>query len=1066
MTQRLITADFSEAKESQLPFVELLVNMGYEYISADEALKQRSGDTSRFILKDIAREALMRINDYELNGEVKKFSDVDVDRAINDLESVEYHGVIDTSKDIYNMIMPTSGGKSIAVIENGKKTSKNFRYIDFENPENNDFHVTVEFDATGRSTIRPDIVVFVNGIPFSIIENKKSGVELKEAINQQLRNQNPEKCPKLFTYPQLLVAANTSSFKYGTTQTPAKFFVDWKEKDLSTVDKYVPKTEIEKRVKSFIQKQIPADVYAKILLDLNSAAGGHKQKTNRKVTPQDQSVVLMFEKGRLLDLCKNYVIFTGTGKIISRYQQYFAIHKMLERIEQKDKETGAREGGLVWHTQGSGKSLTMVLFVRALIEHPHIHNPRVVVVTDRKDLDKQISETFKNANLKKDVHRTSTGVDLVKQIKKKNLSVITALVQKFDAAAKRGMNFIDEDPNIFVLIDEAHRTQSGIANLEMNRIIPNACYIGFTGTPLMKKEKSSYAKFGGYIDKYTIDDALADQVILPLIYEGRYVDLVERGDQIDKKEKRITEGLSEEEKKKVHEVSTKAILRSNPDRIEEIAHDIEKHYIENFQGTGLKAQVVAPSKFAAITFQAYFDKRESIQTAVVMSDESGNIDVDDERKQEVNKYLETIKNKYTSLQSYEQGVVDDFKSNDDGVEMLIVVDKLLTGFDAPRNTVLYLAKDLKDHNLLQAIARVNRLYSNEQKPKTAGFIIDYSENAKNLRDAMELFGSFEEGDVENTLFDIDEKIAELEQNYAEVHGHFHGIDTSDTEALITRLQEKVDRDLFYEDLRAFLRSFDECLALKEFPSKFGDKLDLYRREMETLLRLRRSVTLRYADKVDLGEYRRSLVKILDKYVDANGIELLTAPIDLSDKELFSTAVDTLGSDNAKAEAIAAQTEKTISEKYKDADPALYKRFSERIRSIIDEMRSGRMEDVKALQMLKEVSAEALEKKTAGLPKPIEEDEGAAILYRNVTLFDEDDKKADIVLGLTDIVHKEAIVDWHKNPEVQRVMLNKLDDYLYDTVKKVWSVELSNEDIRFVAEKVVDLAKKNPQSFSV
>ena len=284
--------------------------------------------------------------------------------------------------------------------------------------------------------------------------------------------------------------------------------------------------------------------------------------------------------------------------------------------------------------------------------------------------------------------------------------------------------------------------------------------------------------------------------------------------------------------------------------------------------------------------------------------------------------------------------------------------------------------------------------------------------------------------------------------------------------MITRLQEKVDRDLFYEDLRAFLRSFDECLALKEFPSKFGDKLDLYRREMETLLRLRRSVTLRYADKVDLGEYRRSLVKILDKYVDANGIELLTAPIDLSDKELFSTAVDTLGSDNAKAEAIAAQTEKTISEKYKDADPALYKRFSERIRSIIDEMRSRRMEDVKALQMLKEVSAEALEKKTAGLPKPIEEDEGAAILYRNVTLFDEDDKKADIVLGLTDIVHKEAIVDWHKNPEVQRVMLNKLDDYLYDTVKKVWSVELSNEDIRFVAEKVVDLAKKNPQSFSV
>ncbi len=217
---------------------------------------------------------------------------------------------------------------------------------------------------------------------------------------------------------------------------------------------------------------------------------------------------------------------------------------MLARVEEEETtEQGItrRKGGLVWHTQGSGKSLTMVMFVKALIEDPKIKNPRVIIVTDRKDLDKQIKDTFKNCNLKKEVIQATSGQDLLDKIKSKDLSVVTTLVQKFETARSKNMGFVDTDKNIFVLIDEAHRSQGGMANFEMNRIIPNACYIGFTGTPLMKDKKESWRKFGGYIDKYTIDDALADNVVLPLIYEGRYVDLVENVEQIDRQVERVIE---------------------------------------------------------------------------------------------------------------------------------------------------------------------------------------------------------------------------------------------------------------------------------------------------------------------------------------------------------------------------------------------------------------------------------------------------------------------------------------------------------------------------------------------
>ena len=428
---------FDEARQSQLLALELLLAMGYKYISSEEALRQRGGDASNFILADIAAKKLMEINEYEVGGVDYKFSEKDVRDAIDELEHIQYEGLIDTAQKIFNIIMPTSGGKTIKVSVGGKTVSKNFRFIDFQNPENNTFHVTAEFVASGKQNIRPDIVCFVNGIPIAVIENKKSSVAVVEALNQMNRNQGPEFCPKLFAYTQLLVGTNSKEFQYGTTGTPNKFYAVWKEKGLSD-------EEIEAEIMPLMQKQIDAKTYRQICADLNGDTRGVVQYTSRMITEQDKGIFFLFKPARLLDLTKNYILFDAGIKKLSRYQQFFAIHKMLERVaEVETSSTGIvrRRGGLIWHTQGSGKSLTMVMFVKALIENPHISNPRVIIVTDRRDLDRQIRDTFRNCNLKKEVIQATSGQNLLDLIKERNLAVVTTVVDKFESAAKKKGGF-------------------------------------------------------------------------------------------------------------------------------------------------------------------------------------------------------------------------------------------------------------------------------------------------------------------------------------------------------------------------------------------------------------------------------------------------------------------------------------------------------------------------------------------------------------------------------------------------------------------------------------------------
>jgi len=1059
----MIQANFDEAKQSQLPAVELLINMGFKYLSYGDVQHQRNMDNSKFILKEIAFQKLKEINSYEHKGKIYQFSDKSIHDAIEELENIPLEGLIDTSREVYHMLMSVAG-KTIKEFINGKNQSFNFRYIDFDNPENNDYHVAVEFEAEGKTGIRPDIVLFVNGIPFAIIENKKSGTDVKEAITQMNRNQGPEHCPKLFVYPQLLIATNKTELKYGTTGTPAKFYAKWREKD-------VEQTEIDEKIEKLISKTIDSKVYAQLCADLNGSTLGHKQIIEREVSEQDRGIFCLLRPERLLDISRNFILFDAGIKKITRYQQYFAIHKSLKTIENEEESiTGMRRhGGLVWHTQGSGKSLTMVMFTKALIEDPRIINPRIIVVTDRKDLDKQISDTFRACNLKKDVIVATSGYHLLKLIKEKNLNVITTLVHKFESAKNHRADFVDESKNIFVLIDEAHRTQGGLANLEMMRTIPNACYIGFTGTPLMKKEKASYLKFGRYIDKYTIDDALADGVILPLIYEGRYVELKQNKEQIDRQVERITADLNDEQKRELQKFVDKKAIRNNPQRIAEIAYDIQEHYVKNFQGSGLKAQIVAPSKYSAILFQRCLEENGKINSAVIISETMLDEEEKDSHKKEVAAFLKEISHKYKDSASYEKQKIDSFKHNENGVEILIVVDKLLTGFDAPRNTVLYLAKDIKDHNLLQAIARVNRIFENPRNPKTSGFIIDYSENAENIKTAMELFGNYDDEDVKNTLIDVITKIKDLENSYDSLHERFKDVKGSkDDEAYVNKLKDEPDRIQFYKELNNFIKNFNECLALQDFAITFK-KIDGFKMDLKKFLELAKTVRLKFADTEDFTEYKEQLIKILDKYIDAEEAEVMTKQVNINDTAAFSEAIAHLGSDKSKAEAIAAQTQRTITEQM-EKDPEFYYRFSDKIKKLLEKLKEGKIADAEALNAMKEIKQQVLNKEDAELPQEIREVEGADIFYRNLksTLSKyiiEENVIIRIIIDIFEILKAETIVDWHKNVEVKRKIGNKIDDYFYDEVKIARNIEIDNDKIQGLVGEIMNLAVNNYETFT-
>lgn len=1045
--------DFDEASSSQVPALLQLINLGYDYIPRNELNNHRESK-SQYILHNIAKKALRDINEDII-------SDKSIDEALYALEKTKLDdGMVKASEEVYSNLL---GGVSVPEIIDGKKTSPQLKFIDWQEPENNVYYVVAEFEIEEDQNRRPDIVLFVNGIPFAVIECKKASVPVDEAVYQMIRNQKHAQTPKFFLFPQILIATNINEIKYGTMQTPFEFYSVWKEKDAPA--------DYETKVLENINKPIDDITVSQVCKDLRRK--DYIYHTKESLSTQDLGIYALLSPSRLLDLVRNFIIYDNGIKKITRYQQYFAIKKTLQKIKNCD-ENGRRRGGLIWHTQGSGKSLTMVMLVKNLIEK--VKNPRVIVVTDRTDLDIQIRDTFAACNIKKDVVQATSCKNLLELIEHNPQDVITTLVHKFD----KPTDFVDDDNNIFVLIDEAHRTQSGDANMMMNKILPRACQIAFTGTPLMKKvpdrlvgkemsKSQSIEKFGGLIDEYTISEAEKDGAVLPLIYQGRFVD--QKIDEIaDKFYERLAGRFSESERKDfAKKCISSSVLEETSQRIEMIALDVNDHFVKNFQNTGLKGQLVAPSKYAAVMFKQALDLLGEIRAEVIISDtlaDEGKDDTLSEHKKIVTDYMAKQKHLYGSIESREKQIIRDYKKNPDGCELLIVVDKLLTGFDAPCDTVLYLAKQLKDHNLLQAIARVNRVYdgADGKQSKTAGLIVDYSKNAKNLKSALELFSHYDPQDIDRALLDTDSQINLLNSIYDRLHATFKDIkDKQNTNDYVEYLKknEKVRED-FYGDVNKFIKQFSVCYSLYDFHSKMDtDKLLEYKKDLKRFVEIKKTTQLSLAEKVDFSKYKDQIMKLLDKYVTAKDVEILSKEISLSDMREFNQYIedDKNGlSDKSKADAILAQTKKVIKERY-EQDEAFYGKFSELIDKILQELKQAKKEDLAALLVqAKECQKSVADYEDSDIPEKLRKNKIYHPFYRNIRKFFKSDENdySQIIEDIVQIIKAHKIVDFQNNTSVKREIFFAVEDYLFDEVDE----KLSADTIEQITNTAWNLAVQN------
>ena len=471
----MTTPNFQEAHISQLPAIRLLQQLGFTYLSPEEVYAERRTKLRYVLLEDILAKQLRRMNIISFKGSKVAFSDENIASAVAELRDMPFDGLVRTSEKVYDLL---TLGKSLDQTIDGTTKGYSLKYVDWEKPWNNVFHVTAEFEVerTGsRETRRPDIVCFVNGIPFIVIECKRPDEKdsLEQAIKQHARNQQSDEIPHLFTYSQILLGLNKNEARFGTTGTPLKFWAHWREMQ-----------DVEAEVRAAINSPVRLEDHEKLFKGVFAYAKQAFEEMavlDREPTAQDRLIWSLCRPERLIELVHQFILYDegGTIKKIARYQQYFAIRKTVERIHLRDHES-RRRGGVIWQTQGSGKSLVMVLLGKALALDARISNPRIVIVTDRIDLDDQIWKTFHQCG--KDPKQARTGQHLKELILDHRVAVITTVIDKFRAAAQSQDSFKNEDDDIFVLVDESHRSQYGEANLRMQKSLPRACFIGFTGT--------------------------------------------------------------------------------------------------------------------------------------------------------------------------------------------------------------------------------------------------------------------------------------------------------------------------------------------------------------------------------------------------------------------------------------------------------------------------------------------------------------------------------------------------------------------------------------------------------
>lgn len=888
MTQ--YTPKFQEEYSAKLPALTLLTNLGWSFLSPELALAARGGKNDEVVLRQVLRSELKK-RTFTFAGKSYPLSEKAIDNLTAEVCNPALNeGLLTANERLYNHLLY---GISVTEFVDGKKASPTIALIDWQNLANNSFVFTEEFIVTragGVENRRPDIVCFVNGIPLVVIEakrpdgNAKKGPTIDEGISQSLRNQRHDEIPLLFAYSQILLSINGNEGRYGTCGTPAKFWAAWREEDISDAEMYAIKNkQIKDEQLASLFSHRPAkdlDWYQSLI-----AAG------ELAVTGQDQLLISLLSPARLLEMTRYFTLFDKkAGKIVARYQQVFGIKRLIERINTRSV-TGGREGGVIWHTTGSGKSFTMVFLSKALILHDSLKQCRIVVVTDRVDLENQLSKTFASGGelagkKDKEAAMATSGKRLAEQIGKGTERIIFSLIQKFNTATKMP-ECVNNSADIIVVIDEGHRSQGGENHIRMKQALPNAAFVAFTGTPLLKDDKTTN-KFGPIVHAYTMQRAVEDQTVTPLLYEERIPDLDVNERAIDSWFERITEGLSDDQKADLkRKFAKKGQVYGAEDRIRLIALDIANHFVKNID-EGLKGQLACDSKASAIKYKKYLDEANLFESAVVMSppdSREGNTAVDEAATPEVTQWWkDNVGNQ--DEQAYTKHLIERF-DKDNSLKILIVVDKLLTGFDEPKNAVLYIDKPLKEHNLIQAIARVNRLHPK----KKFGLLIDYRGILSELDTTIQKYqdlasrtqGGYDINDISGLYNQMSTEYKRLPQLYKQLWAIFDGVkNKNDIEQLRQVLLPKIEeqsgelvdvhlkvREDFYEALSAFASCLKVALQSATFfeDKSFSDQdRRHYKETVKQFSSLRQLVQQDAGEKIDYDEYAEQVKKLLDKHV--------------------------------------------------------------------------------------------------------------------------------------------------------------------------------------------------------
>ncbi len=1062
------TPSFREDHISQIPALQFLVNLGHTYISPEAALKARNGKTSNVLLEEVLRKQLKEINSIKLSStKTSIFSDSNIEAGILALKDITLvDGYISASEKAYNLI---TLGKSLEQSIDGDKKTFTLQYIDWKNIENNIFHVSEEYSVMrsgSKEHYIPDIVLFVNGIPLTIIECKRPDMKapIKQAISQHLRNQKEDGVRPLYIYAQALLSLSTNHGRYASNGTKEKFWSHWEEnlKNKEEEVRYQQKLQTFKNtsLKESVKKEMFSGRFRYVREYFDSLE-------TENILPTEQDIYLygLCSPERLLDFAYNFIVFDNGVKKIARYQQYFAIKKTIKQIVKL--ENGKRNGGVIWHTQGSGKSLTMVMLAQAIAMEKSIKNPKIILVTDRTDLDDQITGTFEKCGIA--VNNAATGKQLVNLLESKSDAVVTTIINKFETAVKKIAKPL-ESHDIFVLVDEGHRAQHGTFNIEMQKTLPNACFIALTGTPLFKKDKNTLNRFGTLIDQYTVDKAVKDKAVVPLLYEGRHAFQKVNENPLDNFFAMISEPLSTYEKADLKKKFSRADqLNIAEQKILAQSWDITKHFEQNFKGTAFKGQLVCQNKLSAIRYKQFLDEIGRVSSEVVISapdDREGEETAYGKTADVVKEFWKHMMDEHGSTKKYQKNIVNRFKNAEDP-EIIIVVDKLLTGFDAPRNTVLYLTRKLQGHTLLQAIARVNRIYPD----KDYGYIIDYYGVLGALDDAIELYSTFDEFDTEDlqgTFVDIEDEAKKLPQKHSELWDIFKTVvNKKDAEAYQQLLRDDAKRALFYDKLSAFARILKMALSAISFHNNTDEqRIKTYKDDLSFFMKLRLAVSQRFSDAVDYKKYEGQIQKLIDTHITTERVESITELVNIFDKEAFQEEVEkTLGA-AAKADKIASRTDKHITEKMEE-DPAFYKKFSEMLKDAINDYELHRISEIQYLERVKDIMEKVLARTDSDIPVRLEDRDVAKAFY-GITLDELEHKIKDsnvrqavsteIALSADDIIRDLKIVDWQTKMNIPKKMIFKIGDYLIDEVRDKYDLNLSFKEIDSIAEQIVDIAK--------